>query len=292
MSLSSVTLRAQELELVRLLGALSLDPPGQTAALYEAAGLPVPSPADYTATFVLQAPPHAAIHLSADGRLGGEALDRVEGFWRALGLSAPKQADHLGALLMSYAELSADRDAPDPGTAAREHAARTLLHEHIFSWAPGYLATVAHLNVTALTDWAELTSEVLSREFERHGEPAALPLALRSAPPTLTVDASTDEVLDALVAPLHCGVVLTQTHVAGIARELGAGFRRGERRFALRALFDQDKPGTLHSVARQAQQASVEHLDSYGQNFIGRWWSTRATDTAAALGQMADGAAS
>ena len=36
-------------------------------------GLPAPTAAEHTGVFVLAAPPHAAIHLGADGKLGGEA---------------------------------------------------------------------------------------------------------------------------------------------------------------------------------------------------------------------------
>ena len=75
-----------------------------------ALGLPAPTAAEHTGVFVLSAPPHAAIHLGGEGKLGGEGLDRVAGFWRAIGLTPPPDADQLGVLLMLYAEL-ADAEA-------------------------------------------------------------------------------------------------------------------------------------------------------------------------------------
>ena len=61
--------------------------------------------AAHTDLFCLQLPPFAAIYLGADGMLGGEAADRVAGFWRALGLVPPAEPDHLAALLGLYSTL-------------------------------------------------------------------------------------------------------------------------------------------------------------------------------------------
>ena len=69
---------------------MTLTPPPGSDAVCAALDLPSFSGAEYTEAFVLLAPPHAAIHLGTEGKLGGDALDRVEGFWRALGAS-----DHL-----------------------------------------------------------------------------------------------------------------------------------------------------------------------------------------------------
>ena len=74
--------------------------------------------------FVLAAPPHAAIHLGPSGMLGGEGLDRVAGFWRAIGLHPPQDADHLGLLLMLYAELERRRDRSTQRSHPRPAAAR------------------------------------------------------------------------------------------------------------------------------------------------------------------------
>ena len=93
-------------ELLRALGAVAASPPPHCHPVTATLGLPSATAAEHTGVFVLAAPPHAAIHLGPSGMLGGEGLDRVAGFWRAIGLHPPQDADHLGLLLMLYAELS------------------------------------------------------------------------------------------------------------------------------------------------------------------------------------------
>jgi hypothetical protein len=99
-------------ELLRSLGAVVLTPPPGNRALCAALDLPIPTGVEHTDAFVLSAPPHGAIHLGPEGKLGGEGLDRIAGFWRVLGLQAPEDADHLGALLMLYAGRSCTERGP------------------------------------------------------------------------------------------------------------------------------------------------------------------------------------
>ena len=151
-----------------------------------ALGLPAPTAAEHTGVFVLSAPPHAAIHLGGEGKLGGEGLDRVAGFWRVIGLTPPPDADQLGVLLMLYAELTdAEVAARAEGTRERlSHARATLLREHLWSWAPGYLTAVSRVAGPTLAAWAELTLPALHREARSAAasRTAALPAALRAAP--------------------------------------------------------------------------------------------------------------
>lgn len=258
--------------------------PPASEQLCDAASLPMLTAAEHTGAFVLSAPPFASIHLGAEGGLGGEALDRVEGFWRALGQTPPAEADHLGVLLMSYAHLAeAGLSAP-----AAHRAAETLLHEHIRSFAPGYLMAVGTLDIDALTEWAELTLEVLADEPEAMIEgPAVLPLALREAPDALQVTCDLDDLLDAMVAPVRSGIVLTQRDLSMGAQQLGVGYRRGERRFALKAMLNQDKAETLVWLAALATNWEQRHLQAYGDGCTGRWWSRRAAGTADVLSRLA-----
>jgi hypothetical protein len=273
-------------ELVRALGAIALSPPPSGDVLCDAAGLPRIGRAGHTAAFVLAAPPFAAIHLGSEGKLGGEALDRVEGFWRALGQRPPDQADHLGVLLMCYAGL---RDtAPDMTAAAQ--AARSLFDEHIWSFAPGYLTAVAALGHRPVTAWAELALRVLRAEREAMPSPVgrlALPLALREAPEPLAVTAAFDEVLDAAVTPARSGIILTQPELAAGAAELGVGYRRGERRYALRAMLEQDKASTLSWLGDLAGRWAARHDTAYGGTVTGRWWSQRAAGSSQVFKTMA-----
>jgi hypothetical protein len=283
-----------EAELIRSLGAAVLTPPPGNAALWAALDLPVPTGVEHTDAFVLSAQPHAAIHLGPEGKLGGEGLDRVAGFWRVLGLPAPADADHLGALLMLYAELvEAEQNASDERGRARLHRVRaTLFHEHIWSWLPGYLLAVTELGIASVAAWASLTGQALRAEYTRLGVAEMLPLALRVAPQGMTAADTLDETLDALVAPIRCGVVLTYRDLARCAQHVGVGLRRGERRFALRAMLEQDATGTLGWLAararwwsrRSASQAQPTTNDPCA------WWARRAADTAAVLEALvADG---
>jgi len=277
-------------ELFRSLGAVILTPPPGNRAVCEALDLPIPTGVEHTDAFVLSVPPHGAIHLGPEGKLGGEGLDRVAGFWRVLGLQAPEDADHLGALLMLYAELGeAEEVAPDERGRARLHRARTaLFHEHIWSWAPGYLLAVTELGIASVSAWARLTEQALRAESAELGAAELLPLALRAAPPGMDPADSFDDTLDALVAPIRCGVVLTNRDLATCAKHVGVGFRRGERRFALRAMLEQDAPATLAWLSAHARWWSQRQPAAQpGENDPCQWWSLRAANTARVLETLA-----
>lgn len=281
-------------ELLRALGAAVLTPPPGNAAPCEALGLPAQTAAEHTQVFVLSAPPHAAIHLGPEGKLGGEGLDRIRGFWRALGLRAPEDADHLGALLLLYAELGeAETGAGGDRVAGRMRQARTaLLHEHLWSWAPGYLAAVRGLGVAAVHEWAEVVEQALRTELALAG-PATMPaLALREAPAGLDPADSFDETLDALVAPVRTGMILTYPDLEAAAASAGLGLRRGERRYALRAMFEQDACATLRWLAAHADRWSALHaaLANGGAHDPCAWWSARAARTSTVLAELADSA--
>lgn len=295
--------RSVRAELVRAAGAVLLTPPPASDHLCAAVGLAPISAADHTDAFVLSLVPHAGVHLGRDGQLGGEGLDRVEGFWRALGLRPPVDADHLGVLLMAYADLLdqlPDGPGAAPGSASgdgapadpAERAAAALFHEHLWSFAPPYLAAVAGLRLPGVDGWAELTAALLRAEHARHPAPPVLPLALREAPPAIEPGIGFDDLLDAVVAPVRIGTVLTQRDLRAGAAEVGVGYRRGERRFALRAMLEQDKPATLNWLARQAHGWVETHEQAYRtedacEDDTARWWIGRARHSADVLDTLA-----
>jgi Nitrate reductase delta subunit len=286
-------------ELLRALGGVAISPPPQCCPAAAGLGLPVPTAAEHTAVFVLSAPPHAAIHLGGEGQLGGEGLDRAAGFWRVLGLSPPADADHLGALLMLYAELG-DAEAAARGEAAcgrLRRAREALLWEHLWSWAPGYLTAVRRLDTPALGAWARLTLRALARETRLCAASPGLPLALRAAPPPLappgpggtgTYPGGDGGLLDLLLAPVRSGVVLTREDLREAAQTAGVGCRLGERRYTLQAMLDQDAPATLGWLSGFARRWASWHVQQ--QPVPGpdprRWWAARAAGTATALHQL------
>jgi TorA maturation chaperone TorD len=284
-------------ELLRALGAIASTPPPLSHAVAAGLGLPPAAAAEHTGVFVLSAPPHAAIYLGAEGKLGGEGLDRVAGFWRALGLAPPPDADHLGALLALYAELGEAEAAARPERARVQvrRAREALLWEHLWSWAPGYLTAVARLGTPSLGPWARLTLRALAREAGLAAPPVALPLALRAAPPALGPAGPASrgapdrrELLDALLAPVRSGVMITSADLREAATVAGAGYRLGERHYTLAAMLDQDSPATvgwLRAFARRwarwhARQRPVAAPDPR------RWWAGRARGTAAVLSEL------
>ena len=290
--MSTASEPAARWELLRALGAALVTPPPANQQVAEALGLPVFTGVDHTDAFVLSAPPHAAIHLGPQGKLGGEGLDRVAGFWRALGLVPPEDADHLGVLLMLYAELGeAETAANSPQGGTQLHTARVaLFHEHLWSWAPGYLAAVLALDIPSTSAWAELTLETLQQETTEIDPPDALPLALRAAPDGLQPFDSFDELLDAMVAPVRSGIVLTRRDLGQTAAALGVGYRHGERRYTLKAMLEQDKPATMRWLAGHARSWSKQHraTDCGWSCDPGAWWSGRAESTADVLEVMAE----
>jgi hypothetical protein len=118
-----------------------------------------------------------------------------------------------------------------------------------------------------------------------------LPLALRAAAPALDAGDSLDETLDALVAPIRSGFVLTYRDLGDCARLVGVGLRRGERRYALRAMLEQDAPGTLVWLGARARWWSERFAPALRTtNDPGAWWSQRAANTARVLETLvADG---
>jgi len=124
------------MELFRALGALAEPPAPEHRTLAAALGLgEPPAAADHDDLFTFQLYPYASVYLGAEGMLGGEARDRIAGFWRALGQSPPAEPDHLSVLLALYAQLSdLEAAAGEPAASERwRHARKALLWEHLLS---------------------------------------------------------------------------------------------------------------------------------------------------------------
>ncbi len=237
-------------------------------------------PAAHTDLFCFQLPPYASIHLGPEGMLGGDAADRVAGFWRALGITPPAEPDHLAALLGLYAALiEAEAAETDPARRRlRLEARRALLWEHILVWVPGYAAAAARVASPGYRPWAEaLRSAVLAEAAALDGQ-GLMPVHLRDAPPPAApADDGLDAYLGRLLAPIRSGMVITRTDLAGAARRLGLGLRNGERRFALSALMAQDPPAVAGWLADHARAWAEEHrrlVEVLGP--VAVFWSERA----------------
>ena len=251
-------------------------------------GLPEPpDAAAHTEVFVLETHPYASVHLGVEGMIGGDAGDSVAGFWRALGMVPPAEADHLGTLLELYARLGTEEltfALADRRRAGVASARAALLWEHLAPWAPVYLATVERVGGGFHRAWANLAITVLTAEIDALAARAELPTALSAAPPPLTM-ASRHELVGSLLTPVRSGVVITRSDLGRAGRDLGLGVRRGERRFALEGLLDQDPAAVLAWLGTFAAQWSELHLLWHCGSLepVGRWWADRARGAAELL---------
>jgi hypothetical protein len=275
-------------EALRALAVLAEPPCAEHAAIARALGLPPPPTADeHTDVLVFQAYPYAAVYLGAEGMLGGEARDRIAGFWRAIGAEPPREPDHASTLLAALAALAdAEAGAADDRHAAGVRAARAALYrEHVASWMPPFLATLRRIGPGFFAAWADTVAAVLADLAGSLAPPSRPPLHLRAAPPLAGTPASLDELLAVLLAPVRTGVVIVRADLARGARELGLGLRAGERRFALRGLFAQDAPGVLAWLAAEARRQAAAY--AAGGAAGATWWTERATAAASWLDGLA-----
>jgi TorA maturation chaperone TorD len=261
-------------EILRALASLCERPEPGHERVWAALDISPPRAADHTEIFVLTLPPYASIYLGEEGMLGGEARDRIAGFWRALRLQPPDEPDHLAVLLGLYATL-----AEDDGAQAR-HAGDVLLHEHILSWLPAYLCKLHEIAPQPFRAWANLLQAALLNVAASTVE-FGLPLALRLAPPL--VDPRGDEAnrfLSALLAPVRSGLLIVREDLARAASSLDLGLRAAERRFVLSALFEQDPPA-MREWLRHEAQAWIEHhrANELFEPAVREYWIARAQAT-------------
>src|SRR6266536_138439 len=149
------------------LGVLCEPPKAAHVAIAEALRLPGRiDAADHTELFGFQLVPYASVYLGAEGMLGGEAADRVAGFWRALRLTPPPEPDHLAALLGLYATIGeAERGERDRARQALwRQARRALLWEHLLTWAVTYARAVIGSAPPFHAAWAQLLERTLLAE--------------------------------------------------------------------------------------------------------------------------------
>ncbi len=277
---------APDPELLRALGAFTVIAPPASNHLGDALGLARLPAADHTRLFVLDLPPYASAYLGADGQLGGDAADRVAGLWRALGLTPPSEPDHLASLLALDAELGHAATTCRTTLARRRlaHARQTLRAEHLTSWLAAYLAAAATYPGGA--GWAQLCHAALDQGTD-HARRHPLAAALRDAPPGIAAASDLGQLLDALIAPVRTGFVLTHRDLQHAGDQIGVGVRRGERRYTLRALLEQDPAATLTWLARHARRWSALHRRQPLDPTASHWWSDRAARAAATLADLA-----
>ncbi|HVG34706.1 MAG TPA: molecular chaperone TorD family protein [Pyrinomonadaceae bacterium] len=282
------------MELFRALAVLAEPPVAEAARVAEALELgPMPGAAAYTELFVFELYPYASAYLGAEGMLGGEARDRVAGFWRALGETPPAEPDHLSVMLALYARLvemeESERDAVR--RAGLRGARRAFLWEHILSWLPVYLTKLSETASDSFyRRWGEILSEALREEAKSLGAQAQLPIHLREAAALGLVDpreGSVEDFLQSLLAPVRSGMILLRSDLSRAARHLRLGLRLGERRFILKALFSQDGAGVLEWLSMEADAWVERHRLQRGSlGAVAVAWEEKAVASANLLKEL------
>lgn len=279
-------------ELIRALAIFAESPSTEHQAVAKALDFgDAPGGDEYAQLFSFQLYPYAAVHLGPEGMMGGEAADRVAGFWRAVGHVPPAEPDHLSALLGLYASLleaEGQADGAERKLVGQSRAA--LLHEHVAPWVFAFLARVEALGAAFHRNWAAVLSAVLAQELGRDPVVEALPVHLREAPVLPDPrEESGGAFLDGLLAPVRTGMILARADLVRMARSLELGVRIGERRYILEHLLGQDPARTLAALADEAEAWGTHHARLAPQlGSTGTFWVERAASTAVLLSDLAE----
>ncbi|MCG8467058.1 MAG: molecular chaperone TorD family protein [Gemmatimonadetes bacterium] len=280
------------IELFRALGALLETPSSENRMLGHLLELgPVPDESTHADLFLFQLYPYASVFLGEDGRAGGEARDRVAGFWRALDAEAPEEPDNLATLLAAYSSLL-DSEAACPEGEDRVAWVRVrhaFLWEHVLSWCLPFLIKLRQIAPPFYVAWADTLESALAQESAMLGPPKRTPLALRVADPLPDPrEAEGGAFLTALLSPARSGLVLTRGDLARAARDLGLGLRVGERAYILKAMMSQGPRETLVWLAREARSWERLH-DRSGKIApeVADFWAQRARKSAVLLEELA-----
>lgn len=242
------------MEILRALGSLAETPSATQQELCSLLGLGEPASAtEYSETFVFELYPFASVYLGHEGKLGGEARDRIAGFWRALDMTPPPEPDHLTVMLAFYTEIYERelRASTRIETDRRRHIRASFLWEHLLSWLPIYLLKMSEAKSLFYRKWGELLSQVLLEEIRAVDHDRALSAHLRQAPPIADPrQGNSKDFLESLLAPVRSGMILLRSDLGRAARELSLASRVGERRFLLETLMSQAPNELLLWLAR------------------------------------------
>jgi hypothetical protein len=279
-------------ELIRALAIFTEPPAVEHASVARSMGLGEAADGrEYAQLFSFQLYPYASVYLGPEGMMGGEAADRVAGFWRAVGHEPPSEPDHLSGLLGLYAALleAEDRlDGAERSLTGRSRAA--LLHEHLAPWVFSFLQRVEALAGKFHRAWAGLLADVLSRELKRGPAVAGLPVHLREAPGLPDPrEAGGAAFVEGLLAPVRTGMILCRADLGRIGRSLDLGVRVGERRYVLEHLLGQDAVRTLAALGQEARVWRDYHGRQEGRlGETAAFWSGRSAATEGLLVALAE----
>lgn len=281
------------IEVFRALGSLAEIPSAQHQELCSLLELDnSPTKSEHSETFVFELYPYSSIYLGPEGKLGGEARDRIAGFWRALGLTPPAEPDHLTVLLSFYAEIREhELQAQNNLEQERwEHIRASFLWEHLLSWLPIYLLRMSDARSPFFRKWGDLLSEALQEEAHTALGEVSLSAHLRQALPIADPrDGEPKEFLESLLAPVRSGFILLRSDLIRAGLELSLATRIGERRFVLETFLSQAPTELLIWLAEFAGTTS-ERYRTVRTSYPGimKFWIDQAERTRTLLLDLAD----
>lgn len=274
------------MELLRALSAAMRPPDASVGRLAAVLELPsTPTPAEHAFLFQTELPPFASRYLNPSGEVGGEARDRIVGFWRAAGLTPPAEPDHLAELLVFYAGLL-EQELQESDESRRHALARVrkaFLWEQLLSWVPAYTTKVDLIGPRTYRRWAQLVEQVLAREAWRAAPVAATPPALvRATELPDPAPGDTQALVAYLAAPARCGMVLTRLDLQRAADDLRAGPVPPGVREGIAELVRLRPTGLVTWLAAEARRWEQRHarnrdlLPALSDHWIRRARATRA----------------
>jgi hypothetical protein len=281
------------MELFRALGSLLERPCSENRLIGHVLELgTVPDEPTHSDLFLFQLYPFASVYLGEDGRIGGEARDRIAGFWRALEGEPPPDPDHLSTLLGAYAWLieAEATAATDDEAEAWRRVRKVCLWEHILSWVLPFLTKLRDVAPPFYQAWADTLEAALRAESARLGPPDRTPLALREAAPMADPRENGGEAfIQALLSPVRSGLVITRADLSRAGRDLGLGLRIGERAYILKAMLSQGASETLGWLLSEAETWERRH-DRAGTTApeVADLWAQRARRTGRLLETLVD----
>lgn len=257
------------MELIRALAVFAEPPNEDLTNIAKALGFEnIPTDDEYTETFLFNLYPYASVYLGAEGMLGGEARDRIAGFWRALNLTPPNEPDHLSTLLGLYENLCEKADGARGRWSEGEkkhksqkskvkgqfhHARKVLFWEHIASWLPVYLYKMKSITSPFYLLWSELLEKVLIEEANKLGQPETISQHLIADFTLQNPNEHGFEMfLSSLLSPASSGMILTKSDLGRAGQELNLSLRIAERKFVLQTLFSQDPQNVLKWLSNEA----------------------------------------
>ncbi len=280
-------------ELIRALAVFAEPPDEHLAPVAQVLGFEtLPGADEYTELFLFNLYPYASVYLGKEGMLGGEARDRIAGFWRALNQTPPAEPDHLSIMLALYANLCEEEEKLKVQSSKFKvhHARAVFFWEHIASWLPAYLHKMKSIASPFYCGWCEMTENVLVEEANALGQPQIISQHLSD---NLSLndprETGFEDFLNSVIAAACSGMILTREDFARAANELNLGTRMGERKFMLKSLFGQNPQSVLNWLSHEAERWLKWHQSQekiFGET--AKAWADKARTTKQLLKELAD----